>query len=454
MFGFRKKLFSGFGQITFLIAGVLTIITALLFFGFQFFDSGWLDKKIGLIKEEKDLETTPAVSVANSEKFLAKIFSPSKTLPGQSKIAFDSEKPILGSDLASPSLLPTGFFESKTKETQEETESGPLQKLVISEILFDTEASSKQEFVELFNPNDFPLDLSGWELRKKTETGNDSVLVSSQKFFGTINPNSYFLISHPDFAESFKADLSWSSKGYSISENNAIYLFDAFSRQIDLVGCGSAFDYENAVCQVPEKGISISRSQNLDSDNNQKDFAFSQPSPGQNFIAYAPLPSPAISPVSSYIPPGLSPHPSPETTEGVATPSPSLVLSPEPTPSPQTLSHPEIIEVQFGIEGNANADFVKMFNANDAALDLKDYKLYKKTASSGNETSLKSWRNDGEAGIIPGQSYFYWVNSGYQEKIDDLSSQGIKFFMTSGTITDTNGIGLKFQEQLVSSQNW
>ena len=468
MFGFRRKFFSGFGQITFLVAGFLTTLVVLIFFSLQFLNSGFWNREASLIKE-LSLKTTPSVLANNPQNFLAKIFASPKAQFNQyekREVSFNVKKPASGSVDRFLLPLPGEFFELKNNQDSGSIEPGPLQKLVISEVLFGTEDSAKEEFIEIFNPNDFAVDVLGWELRKKTESGNDSVLVSSQKFFGSIGIKSYFLITHPDFQDKSGADLVWSSKSYSISENNVIYLLDNFSRRIDLVGCGSAFDYEGAACSVPESGISVSRSQNIDTDNNQKDFVFSQSSPKSNFIAYvsvsSPPPAPALdstgspqaSPVFSLAPsvvstPALSPP---------VIPSPSLSPTSEPliTPSihPQALLHQQIIEIQFGVEENTNADFVKMFNPNELPLDLKDYKLVKKTASSGNETSLKSWRNDGTDAIISDQSYFYWINSSYQEKIEELQQQGIKFFANSATITETNGIGLKYQDILVESENW
>ncbi len=110
------------------------------------------------------------------------------------------------------------------------------------------------------------------------------------------------------------------------------------------------------------------------------------------------------------------------------------------------------MQVQFGIDGNTNADFVQMQNASPDELDLTDYKLVKKTASSGVEYSLKSWKNDRQI-IAPG-AQFWWVGSSYADKIQELESLGIAVFTTGATIAQTNGIALKYQDQVVSSVHW
>ncbi|HCI05690.1 TPA: hypothetical protein DEX28_03000 [Patescibacteria group bacterium] len=417
----RKKSLSGLGQIAFITAGTLLAFGFFVFAVSGGYFRSFLETRVSLNPEAPLSEKIGAFSPKPSQK---------------TKIVFDSKKPAASSNVPETQVPPltADFFGASFAENKpgaEEAEK-PFSKILISEVLFGTKNSAREEFVELFNPNDFDVDLSSWELRKKTESGQDSVLVSAEKFSGKILSQGYFLISHPDFSEKFGAGTGWSSKSYSISENNAIYLFDSSGRLADLLGCGSAFDYEGSSCSTPESGKSVSRkAQNQDTNNNLGDFVVSEVSP-KNPVVLALLPS--STPLLSL------------------SPSPSLLQS--PAASQVSLTSAQIKEVQFGLTGSLNSDFVKMFNPNSVNLDLKDYKLVKKTASSGNETSLKSWRNDGSDGIIPAQAYFYWVNSNYQEKISELQTQGIRFFMTTGTITETNGVALKYQDAMVSSINW
>src|SRR3989344_5710733 len=43
-------------------------------------------------------------------------------------------------------------------------------KILISEVQIEAQGDAKQEFVELFNPNDFEIELTGWYLQRKTKT--------------------------------------------------------------------------------------------------------------------------------------------------------------------------------------------------------------------------------------------------------------------------------------------
>ncbi|MEW5805629.1 MAG: lamin tail domain-containing protein [Patescibacteria group bacterium] len=458
-----KHLF-GFGNITFVVAGALMVLS---FVSLVVFSPNFRELLNSPVKLEKTLPSETAVanpvneansSPVRSQGLLAKIL-PQVDSQANSDIVFNQNQPASSdSILVLPSLAPYSF---EPADPEEKTQA-PFVKVLISEVLFGRKDNSKYEFVELYNPNDFSVDLTGWELRKRTESGADSVLVFSQKFSGAIPSRGYFLISHPDVAAGLSADLVWSSAGYSLAENNAIYLFDSEARLVDLLGCGQAFDYESISCLAPGKDLSVSRISETDTNNNQNDFSVSFPTPQNSFqnngfiqpniysvhpssspAAMNPspilVPSPSILPSPSLI---LSPSPMPILSPSpLPSPTPILSIAPTPSPAPTELMSVQIIEVQFGLEGNADADFVKMYNPNSAELDLKPYKLFNKTANGISSSPIKSWSREGENGIISAQTYFYWVNSGYQEKIDELTNLGFKIFTTTGKLT--KGVALE-----------
>ena len=387
-----------------------------------------LQTQIGLVEKEIDSKNQTAQVAGNVSR---------STPPG--KIIF-SDSPAFSSQSAQTTGNPVSLLP-----------------ILISEVLvYGTEATD--EFVELFNPNTTSVDMTGWQLKKKTESGTEYTLVTNKKFSGIILGQGYFLISHPNVQDKYKADLAWSSTGYSIAEGNIVVLFDASG---------------NIVSSVDTTGILNGRSASLKSLSNSE-FIVSEPSPHNNLFkpgfeisvpaaspvslvpTSSPLPSAEVFPSPSPLPvivsysdfsptPSVIPSPSPETGL-VPTPLPSP--SPEPTP----LAHPSITQIQSGLEASANADFIQMYNSGNNPLDLTDYKLVKKTAGSGNEYSIKSWKNDQAS--VPGQTYFYWVNSGYTDKINELTTQEVLFFTTTATITETNGIALKYQDVVVDSKQW
>lgn len=159
--------------------------------------------------------------------------------------------------------------------------------IVINEVQVGGQ-TAKDEFIELYNPNDFAVDISGYALKKKTSGGTESNLVSSGAFSGIIPACGYFLITPqvnddgtPNYMGVATPDLYYSGKTYSIASNNTVLLYDAESSLIDKVGFGDAQDFETAAAGNPLDGQSITRTGGLDTDDNSADFVVSDaPTPG------------------------------------------------------------------------------------------------------------------------------------------------------------------------------
>ncbi|PIU15088.1 hypothetical protein COT20_02170 [bacterium (Candidatus Gribaldobacteria) CG08_land_8_20_14_0_20_39_15] len=98
--------------------------------------------------------------------------------------------------------------------------------ILISEVKTESQNSAKDEYIELYNPNSFAIDLSGFILRKKT----NSTLVSSAKFKGAIPAFGYFLITPQSAAT---GNLHYSGASYYIIQTNSIILYDKYERLID-----------------------------------------------------------------------------------------------------------------------------------------------------------------------------------------------------------------------------
>ncbi|MEK7463469.1 MAG: lamin tail domain-containing protein [Patescibacteria group bacterium] len=96
--------------------------------------------------------------------------------------------------------------------------------ILISEIMPGAgEGKSDEEFVELYNPNNTTIDLTGYSLRKKTSAvaASSTPLVSAVKFLGKIiSAKSFLLIASPNYPASSTADLVYSSASYGLANNN------------------------------------------------------------------------------------------------------------------------------------------------------------------------------------------------------------------------------------------
>jgi len=108
-----------------------------------------------------------------------------------------------------------------------------------------------ERFIELYNSGNSAIDLTGWYIQRKTETGNDfSSLVSKTYFEGKIiEANGHFLVS--------KDALGLNS--FTLTNSNTIQLKNSDQKVEDKVGWGNA---ESRVADNPPDGKSIQRINN------------------------------------------------------------------------------------------------------------------------------------------------------------------------------------------------
>jgi hypothetical protein len=170
-------------------------------------------------------------------------------------------------------------------------------KIIINEVQFETVSDTKDEFIELYNPNNEEIDLTCWKLEKyaskqsPTSTPSLTTLIPSSKFQGKIKPHGYFLITSSSTKEKYQGDLAY-AESYSISKNNVIILRKPNGEISDLVGYGDdaqrIYQYENSpfIAQNFEK--SIQRKNFQDTDDNSKDFWLHKPSPKNSSITESP----------------------------------------------------------------------------------------------------------------------------------------------------------------------
>jgi hypothetical protein len=182
-------------------------------------------------------------------------------------------------------------------------------KILINEIKVsgkdeDAKIIAYDEFIELFNPNEFEVDLTGWYLQKKTSEGEQfSSLVPADLLENKkINAMDYFLIAHASSAHTGDADILISN--YSVTDNNTLILKDPNREIVDKVGFGEANDCEINYAVHPEPGQSIQRKyvegSFLDSDNNANDFEIQNcPNPRSYFSNDCIIPTTTTTIVSS-----------------------------------------------------------------------------------------------------------------------------------------------------------
>ncbi|MBI3443367.1 lamin tail domain-containing protein [Candidatus Woesebacteria bacterium] len=245
--------------------------------------------------------------------------------------------------------------------------------IVISEVQISGDGAnpSDDEFVELYNPTDSDVVMSGWKLTRKNSSGTSANLVSNLN--GTIPAHRYFLIVDGNgYNGSVTVDTTYSAPSNALTNNYTVLLFDDTSTLVDKVGFGTATDPENTVFSTnPSANSSIERKANSSSDessmvsgidqfagngedtnNNANDFVLRTTPDPQNSssspepeIVPTPTPTPTEEPTPTEIPPTLTPSPTltptpTETPTPTQTPTPTLEPTSTPTPTNQPTQTP------------------------------------------------------------------------------------------------------------------
>jgi len=160
-------------------------------------------------------------------------------------------------------------------------------KILISEVQI---SPIDERFVELYNPNNYEVNLTNWYIQRKTQTSDSwGSLVSSPKFEGKIIPaNGYFLISRSDATAEIILDLT-------LTENNSLVLKNPDGDISDKLGFGLVEDYELSPTMNPEENKSIGRkvlpdNSEQDTDDNSADFELDAPTKKTQNITYVEPP--------------------------------------------------------------------------------------------------------------------------------------------------------------------
>ncbi|MCL5006655.1 MAG: lamin tail domain-containing protein, partial [Patescibacteria group bacterium] len=146
-------------------------------------------------------------------------------------------------------------------------------KLLITEIQLASASSTKDEFVEIYNPNDSSLDLTDWSVMKKTKNADMfSTFAKADLWSGkTIQPGSFLIIANSE--GSIRGDIL---TAYGVADDNSLVIKNPNHEIVDKVGWGEAGDCEGNCAPQPESGQSIQRKKMngefVDSGDNFSDF--------------------------------------------------------------------------------------------------------------------------------------------------------------------------------------
>jgi hypothetical protein len=274
------------------------------------------------------------------------------------------------------------------------------------------------EFIELYNPTEVDIDITGWKLMKKTAADSAiATLIATLPTGSQIKSHGFFLIAHANYDGSVTADLIYSDDQFST--NNTVILTDPTENVIDKVGMGTAADFEGGEADqvsVPAANRSIERKaletstavtmssggadefsgNGYDTNNNKADFVY-------RTLAQGTDPQNSSSPV--------------EPSGAIATPTetatPTGLLSPTPTSTPSATEAAVVInEVAWsGTTANSNHEWIELYNTTSSAIDLTGWTL--KALDQTPDIAL--------SGLVPGHGYFLLERTS-DETISDIAA--------------------------------
>lgn len=95
-----------------------------------------------------------------------------------------------------------------------------------------------------------------------------------------------------------------------------------------------------------------------------------------------------------------------------------------------------ITQVQItGGPGKTDHDFIELINPTDQTVNLKGYRLVKRSATGTKDSSIKSWSEDT---FLKPRSFYLWANTNFDSSIKSPDTTG------TTTISADNGVGLRF----------
>jgi len=292
--------------------------------------------------------------------------------------------------------------------------------LVISQIQITNGAGkTSNDFIEIHNPTGQSIDIKGYRLVKRTQTGATDIPVKSftDSFF--IPSQGYFLWANSDYLDI--STMPNATTTATIASDNGIALrfgSNDTGAIIDSVAWGEAQNgfIEGAVFpQNAEGGQTLMRNNNQDTNNNSADFLITPSSPRH---AEASVPSPEI-------PSTPIPH-----TETPTVPiAPALSAG---SASPISCQNTILVnEIMINPEdSNADYEFVELYNQTDIEKDISNWVL---SDSQGKTTKFTLPANTKIA------SHGFLIFYRPQIKITlNNSGDGVKLSDASGQICDAS----------------
>lgn len=295
--------------------------------------------------------------------------------------------------------------------------------ILISEVQAAGVSDEKEEFIELYNPNDILVSLTSWYLQKKTSAATSwSSFATKTLFEGkTIAAKGYFVIARTGYYSGL-ADIFTDS---SVTDDNSFALKNPNGEISDKLGFGTgAADPEVMPAPGPAAGQSVGRKVLIDgseeeTNNNSNDFELQNLTPKAQNTTYA----------------AQSENPSESSPETPPEPVKKILINEVQTDSLEGA-------------GGADDDWVELYNPNDTDVSLAGWSVQK--FSSDEPCSLEKGyykKNFSDEAVIGAKSYYLLVGTQAGADLLDLAD------MTVGwSLSDDNTVYLVSNTDKIESE--
>lgn len=273
--------------------------------------------------------------------------------------------------------------------------------VVISEIAWmGTKASARDEWVELYNNADTPIDVAGWILK----TADDGINV---KLTGIIPAKSYYLIERNDdeVVKDTKADLVENfGKGFSNS-GEKIELYDSAGQLIDFVDASGGWPQGKASPDYKTmERIDMNQPGDLDNWKTNDGLTMKGVDAEDNIIQGTPTNS------------GISQTTPTESGDEDNNIQPEIIIS-EIFPNPQG--------------SDKELEFIELYNEGETEIDLQNWALEDKT---GGRYVIK--QKDFNTVSIPSQGYFVLYRKQTNIALNNSGGDMARLFNPEGDMAD------------------
>ncbi len=269
--------------------------------------------------------------------------------------------------------------------------------LLITEIQTGGASDATEEFVEIYNPSDQPIDVTGWLLqyRAASQTAAQSWPGSSTKATiacpagsaanckVTINPQSRLVLVHTiaNIAGALPMAGGFSASGGEIR----LYQPGAVPVVHDFVGYGTAADSQTAPAAAPGAGQSIKRIVDAEgvpitTGSNIHDFiaGCGEPSPGQSDTAMIPFATGCAAPgaaTPSDTPPAETSPPADPPADDTPAETPAEEPGQGAAPTYLPILITELLPDPAPPQQDSTDEFIELYNPNAVAVTLNGYVL-------------------------------------------------------------------------------